>query len=475
MIKSKLTDALKTKVRQRKESIAVKRDIWIKRNSYYYKQLVRTLSFVIDKDSRVLHINCSTGYILNKLNVAMGVGIDDTEEQIKLARMNYPHLVFYNSSLDDISIEEKFDYILISHLEDVVDIKALLDSIKKNCIPKTRLITVSYNFFWEPFVKLAELLGLKFTQGLTNWLTVRDVVNFLNLSGYERLLTRRIVLLPWNIPLLSYIANRFISRLPLINGFTLTNVSIARPLMEANKEFSVSIVVPCKNEVGNIEDAVKRIPDIGSYTEIIFCDDKSTDGTSDKVREMIEKYPQKNIRLVDGPGVCKAENVWAGFDAAKCEILLIMDADLSVIPEELPYFYEAISKGYGEFINGSRMIYPMQNEAMRFLNAIGNKLFSIMFSYILDTPIKDTLCGTKAMWKDDFQRIKKLRGSWGVQDRWGDYELIYGASKIHLKIIDLPIHYANRTYGETKMTNRLANSWIMFRMCLKALLKIKFH
>jgi glycosyltransferase involved in cell wall biosynthesis len=252
-------------------------------------------------------------------------------------------------------------------------------------------------------------------------------------------------------------------------------VAVARPEPESMQNASVSIVIPCRNEEGNIQAAVERIPEFGGHIEIIFCDDKSTDGTADKVREMQRKYPEKDIKLVDGPGICKADNVWTGFDAASCDILMILDADLTVIPEELPYFYEAIVKGRGEFINGSRLVYPMHDEAMRICNIIGNKFFSLLFTYILDTPIKDTLCGTKVVRRSDFVRIKAIRGCWGVKDRWGDYELIFGAARNHLKIIDLPVHYMERTYGETKMTNRFKNGMIMLRFSIASMFGIKFH
>ena len=251
-------------------------------------------------------------------------------------------------------------------------------------------------------------------------------------------------------------------------------ITVARMNVEA-KEYSVSIVIPCRNEAGNIENAVTQIPPFGTNTEIIFGDDKSTDGTPDIVRAMMQKYPEKNIRLVDSPGICKAQNVWTCFDAAQNDILMILDADLTVVPQELPYFYEAISKGHGEFINGSRLVYPMHKSAMRLFNVLGNKFFSLFFTYILDTPIKDTLCGTKVLFRDDFQKVKALRGTWGIDDRWGDYELIFGAAKRHLKIIDLPVHYYERVYGETKMTDRFKNGAIMFKMSWAALFKIKFY
>ncbi|MGZ5243548.1 MAG: glycosyltransferase family 2 protein, partial [Bacteroidia bacterium] len=284
------------------------------------------------------------------------------------------------------------------------------------------------------------------------------------------------LLMPFNIPLLSYILNRFVARLPFFSYFTMIRLTVARPtFFPADQDFTVTIAIPCRNEAGNIEDAVKRIPQLGSHTEIIFGDDKSTDGTPDIVREMIAKYPEKDIKLVNSPGVCKAFNVWECYEHAKGDILMILDADLTVIPEELPYFYEAIAKRRGEFINGSRLVYPMHKDAMRLFNVIGNKFFSTAFTYILDTRIKDTLCGTKVMWRRDYERVKKLRGTWGIEDRWGDYELIFGAAKRHLKIIDLPVHYVDRTYGETKMTGRIKNGLIMLRMCKAALMKIKFH
>jgi glycosyltransferase involved in cell wall biosynthesis len=173
--------------------------------------------------------------------------------------------------------------------------------------------------------------------------------------------------------------------------------------------------------------------------------------------------------------MCKAENVWMGFDHAKGDILFILDADLTVLPEELPYFYDAITTGKGEFVNGSRMVYPMHGDAMKLFNVIGNKFFSITFSYILDTKIKDTLCGTKVFWRKDYEKIKKLRGSWGISDRWGDYELIFGAVKSHLKLVDLPVHYVERTYGQTKMNNRIKNGLVMLKMCWSALWKIKLY
>jgi glycosyltransferase involved in cell wall biosynthesis len=207
---------------------------------------------------------------------------------------------------------------------------------------------------------------------------------------------------------------------------------------------------------------------MGKGTEIIFCDDKSSDGTADEVRRMQALHPEKIISLADGPGVCKAENVWTGFRAARGDIVMILDADLSVMPAELPDFFRALARGRGEFINGSRLVYPIQRDAMKLTNRIGNKFFGLLFSFLLDQRIKDTLCGTKAMWRKDWIRLEKSLGKWGIRDHWGDYELLFGATKLHLAIVEVPVHYQERIHGVTKMTRVVSNGLRMLRICWHA-------
>jgi glycosyltransferase involved in cell wall biosynthesis len=337
------------------------------------------------------------------------------------------------------------------------------------------LVIYTYNHLWEPVVKLAERLGLKMPMLEQNWLSEADLRNMLDLAGFEWLHTYRVIMFPKWVPILSKFFNRFVARLPVLNNLCMINVILARPIPNPRTadRISVSVVVPCKNEQGNIEAAVRRIPNMGRHTEIIFCDDKSTDGTADEVRRMQRQYPERDIKLIEGPGICKAKNVWTGFEAAHGDVLMILDADLTVMPEELPFFFKAIIEGKGEFINGSRMVYPMQKRAMKVANMLGNKIFGIIFSYLLNQPVKDTLCGTKVLWRSDWERIKLLLDSWGTTDRWGDYELLFGAAKLHLRIVDLPVHYQERVYGETKMTKVFHNGVVMLRMSLAGFLKLK--
>jgi hypothetical protein len=475
MIETPQFEELRRSIREKNDSIAGRRERWIRHNDYYYGQITHTLRYIIPEGSKVLFLRCSTGFLLNALRPSVGVGMDDSREQVAIARKLYPHLRFLEGSPENIRLRQKFEYIVIASLEDIVDIRGVLESVKDCADRHTRILVMHYNFLWHPLVQLAEALRLKIPQHLHNWLSREDVSNLLRLSGYEPIHTKKIVLFPFYIPFLSSLLNRLLARLPLFRGLTMMRVAVARLPEARRRAYSVSVVVPCKNEAGNIEAAVERIPEMGKGTEIIFGDDKSTDGTADKIRAMMRKYRKRKIRLVNSPGINKAENVWTCFERATGEILMILDADLTVPPEELPYFYEAIAGGSGEFINGSRLVYPMQGEAMRFINIVGNKFFSMMFSYILDNRIKDTLCGTKVFWRRDYLETKKLRGTWGMRDRWGDYELIFGAAKLHRAIVDLPVHYTERTYGETKMTKRFGNGWIMLRMCIVSLRKIKFY
>ena len=308
-----------------------------------------------------------------------------------------------------------------------------------------------------------------------NWLSTRDIRNLLKLAGFEALETHRIVLLPKYLPLLSASLNRFCARLPFLSKLCMTQVVVARmvPPPVALEDLAVSVVIPCKNEKGNVEDAVRRIPPLAGRTEIIFCDDQSTDGTAEEVRRVQSCYLEKDIRLEHGPGVCKSRNVWTGFDAAKGDVLLILDADLTTIPEELPYFIDVIISGQAEFVNGSRLVYPVSQGAMNGANMLGNKFFSVAFTYLLGQRVKDTLCGTKVLWRSDWERIRPMLGSWGIEDRWGDYELLFGAAKLNLKILDLPVHYQERIYGSTKMTKVFRNGLVMLRMCWHGFLKLK--
>jgi Glycosyl transferase family 2/Methyltransferase domain len=456
--------------RELQDAIAPRRDQWIERNRYYYNCIKRMLRFIIEPSRRVLEVRCQTGGLLASLEPSFGVGVEISQKLVEVARQNYPKLNFISADPEELALGEKFDYVIFGQIFDTVDILEALNRVNAHCSQSTRIVIINYNQLWEPVLELASSMGLRSPYVEPNWVSKEDVNRFLVLSGFVPLRTHQLLLFPKYVPLISAFFNEFLAKLPGLRRLCMIQVIVARPKPVAHdeNETSVSVIVPCRNEKGNVQPAVERIPDMGKHTEIIFCDDKSTDGTADEVRRMQTLYPNRNIRLLDGPGICKAENVWTGFRSAKGDVLMILDADLSVMPEELPLFFKALVANTGEFVNGSRLVYPVPKTAMKFFNQAGNRVFGIVFSYLLKQRFKDTLCGTKALWRKDWLKIENDLGSWGIRDLWGDYELIFGASKLHLEIVEMPVHYQERTYGVTKMTRVFWNGVRMLRICHSA-------
>ena len=463
-------DQMRDVRRKHQDTVAASRDKYISSNRYFYDRLKRLLRFIVEPQSRVLDVRCETGHLLASVLPSRGVGVEISETIVACARREHPDLQFVQSDPEDFQLHEKFDYILFNHIFDTVDILRAFERVREHCTAETQLVIINYNQLWRPILGFASKIGLRSRFVEPNWVSENDIRNFLKLAGFQPVRKHRLILFPKWIPLFSWFLNDFLGRLPGLRRLCLMQVIVARPMLNSRNEedLTVSVVVPCRNEVGNVQQAVERIPDMGKHTEIIFCDDKSTDATADEVRRMQALHPNRDIRLVEGPGICKAENVWMGFRASRGDVLMILDADLTVMPEELPVFFRALANSPGSFVNGCRLVYPMRVEAMKFANMVGNKLFGLVFSFLLDQRIKDTLCGTKVLWRKDWERMQQGLGSWGIQDLWGDYELLFGASKLHLEIIEVPVHYQERIHGVTKMTRVASNGLRMLRICWHA-------
>jgi hypothetical protein len=463
-------DEVREARRAHQDAIAGRRDEWICSNSYFYHLLKRALQFIVEPHKRVLELRCETGHLLASLIPSYGVGVEISDAMVQCARSQHSDLYFVKSDPEALELNETFDYILFNHIFDTVDILRAFERLRQHCTPETQIVVINYNHLWQPILEFASKIGLRSRFVEPNWITENDIRGFLKLAGFHPVRKHRVVLFPKSIPLFSSVMNEFLARLPGLRRLCLMQVMVARPYAEPRREadVTVSVVVPCRNEVGNVQHAVKRIPEMGRHTEILFCDDQSTDGTAGEVRRMQEFYPDKDIRLVEGPGICKAENVWTGFRAARGDVLMILDADLTVMPEELPMFLRALLTSRGGFVNGSRLVYPMPHLAMKFVNMIGNKFFGLVFSFLLDQRIKDTLCGTKVLWRTDWLRMEPNLGRWGIKDLWGDYELLFGASKLHLEIVEVPVHYQERIHGVTKMTKVFSNGLRMLRICWHA-------
>lgn len=491
----------KKAIRERFEALARDRERWQHRNRYYYDDQRRYVRFLVPEGLRVLEIGCGLGDLLAALKPSRGLGIDLSEAMVHEARRRHPHLEFRVADVESLELDEPFDVIVLADvIGHLLDVETAFRRLRRCCTPRTRLIISYYNFLWEPMLKLGELMGLKMPQQHQNWLAPEDVSNLLHLADYEVVKTERRLLLPKWIPILSTVANRFLAFLPGFRSACLCHYVVARPLIargrrslsldgsgqgeggtgerdggpssDRGSELSVSIVIPCRNERGNIEPAIRRLPYFGSRQEIIFVDGHSTDGTPDEIRRVMRAFPDRDIKLLVQEGTGKGDAVRLGFAQATGDILMILDADLTVPPEDLPKFYDAIASGKGEFISGCRLVYPMEEQAMRTLNLFGNKFFSLAFSWLLNQRIKDTLCGTKVLFREDYLRLAANRAYFGEFDPFGDFDLLFGASKLNLKIVEVPIRYRDRTYGTTNI-RRFAHGWLLLKMTVFGFLRLK--
>jgi glycosyltransferase involved in cell wall biosynthesis len=306
-----------------------------------------------------------------------------------------------------------------------------------------------------------------------NVLSPADVRSLVQLVDIEPIKNEVRLLLPVSVFGLGRLVNRFVAPLPLIRQLCIRHYTVCRSLRHVGDQAnSVTIVIPARNERGNIEPAIKRMPLLGDDLEIIFIEGHSSDGTWEEIERVVAAYPHLRIKALRQPGKGKADAVFAGFDAAGGDILIILDSDLTLPPEQLPKFWQAIRSGKGEFVNGTRLVYPMEDEAMRFLNLIANRIFSLLFTWLLSQRFTDTLCGTKALRRSDYQRLRAGRSYFGNFDPFGDFDLILGASKLGLKVVEVPIQYASRTYGKTQISRFRHGFWLL-RMVWFAFLRIK--
>jgi SAM-dependent methyltransferase len=430
----------------------------------YYRNL-------IPAGASVLEIGCGAGNLLELLPNRDVVGIDLSENQVAAARARLPHGKFHVMAGENLELGRKFDFVILSEtLNFAADVQKVLENVHSVSRGRTRLILNFHSSLWRPFLGLGTALGLRAAHPPCNWLSATDMRNMLSLAGWDVIKQQSRLLMTFPCLGLEEIVNRFFA--PLLTQLALTVFQIARPAQQVHGQKTVSVVIPARNEAGNIEEAVRRMPHLGKHTEIIFIEGNSTDQTWTEIERVKTQYPDLDIKTMRQTGKGKGNAVREAFDAASGEVLMILDADLTVPPEELGKFYDVLVCGRADFANGVRLVYPMEDKAMRFCNLCANKFFGLAFSWALGQPIKDTLCGTKVLFKTDYERIAANRAHFGDFDPFGDFDLIFGANHLHLKIGDIPIRYRDRTYGETNI-QRWRHGLLLLRMLLLAIAKIK--
>lgn len=352
--------------------------------------------------------------------------------------------------------------ILDNVIGDIQDLQEYFENLAKEVSSDTKVLISYHNHVWEPILNFASILGLRKKVGQQNWITKDDLKNILEISGFEIVSHQK----------------RF---------FGITAITVAHPVnhqsLTINHHHSVSIIIPARNEEGNIEKIIPSIPKFGSWQEIIFVEGNSTDHTwsaISKLKFLISKQTpiskksnfKQIIKAFKQTGKGKADAVRLGFEKAKGEIIMIYDADRTVPASDLPKFYNVLAKGFGEFANGSRLVYPMEAQAMQGLNKIGNEFFSSVFTWIFGQHFKDTLCGTKAIFRRDYLKMKKDYLRYLEIDPFGDFALIFSAIKHNLKVVEIPVRYKEREYGTTNI-RRFYHGLLLFKLAWIALKEFK--
>ena len=453
---------------------------------YYYRRLERLIRFHVPEGSRVIDIGCGVGDLLAALKPSRGLGVDFSGEMIRTARERHGDeetLEFSVADAGELELDERFDFVLLSNVVgDLVDVQRVLSRVPALCHERTRVIVTHFNYLWSPLVKLAERFGLKPRQREQNWLELYDLENLFELAGLETIQSGRDMLVPVEIPLVTDLVNDTLGTLPGLSRFSVNEYVMGRAPQRPTRDraatdHAVSVIVACKDERGNIEELVRTVPRMGRGTELIFVDGHSADGTVEEIERCIAAREQLNpdlddVRVLVQPGKGKGDAVRAGFADARGQVLMILDADITVRPEDLPKFYDALVGDRGEFINGSRLVYPMEDQAMRFLNMLGNHFFGRVFTWLLDQRLTDTLCGTKVLYKSDYEAIERGRAFFGDFDPFGDFDLLFGAAKLGLRIREVPIRYRNREYGDIKI-DRFRHGLLLLEMSALAFRRFK--
>ena len=469
----------KAAVLDHSERAAPQREFFRQRAAFFHEEDLRYLKFLIPEGLRILEIGCATGSVLAALRPSFGLGVDISPAMIAEAKRLHPGLEFTVGDIEDpdfvATLPGPFDVILmVDTIGSLEDCQLTLAGLHRHCTRTTRLVVGYYSHLWEPVLKLAELVGWRAPQLPKNVLSPSDLGALADLADFQVIKSESRLLSPLRMFGVGRFINRFVSMLPLVRLLSLRNYMVCRSLPRSSAEpvKSVSVIIPVRNERGNVESAILNLPKFCDDMEVIFVEGHSKDGTFEEAQRVVGLHPDRDIKLIRQSGKGKADAVFAGFDMARGDVVMILDGDLTVPPDQLPKFWQAIASGKGEFINGSRLIYPMEGEAMQFLNLIANKLFSLAFTWLLNQRLTDTLCGTKVLRRADYQRLKQGRAYFGDFDPFGDFDLIFGAAKLNLRFVEVPIRYASRSYGTTNIS-RFSHGLMLLRMVVYAFFRIK--
>jgi len=456
-------------------------NIWRKRYKYFHSLDARYLRFLVGDRARVLELGCGTGQLLNEVGSDESVGVDKDALVVDQAKDLHPHLSFIVGEVEDVDFlmglkaYGKFDVILLDNtLGYVTDIQKFLRSLHCLLTSSGRVISAYHSPIWEPMLKFGERRNWKKRTPALSSLNTEDIENLCELEEFEIVKREWRILSPLRLGGLGSLVNGIFGPLPGIRRLSVRHYVVARS--KKTEPFpidkGISVVVPCKNEQGNIQNLVSRIPEMGCPIEVIFVEGGSKDHTWEEILSVQESVNSIKVTALRQPGSGKADAVRHGFANARGDIFVILDADLTVRPEDLEKFVELLVSGKAEYINGTRRVYRMDSGAMQVLNRVANLLFARVFSYLINQRLTDTLCGTKAIHAINYARIQSKVNEFNALDPFGDFDLILGAARLNLRIMEVPIRYESRKYGTTQIS-RFSDSVPLFRIVWRAYVSLK--
>lgn len=388
---------------------------------------------------------------------------------------NYSEKLYFDTSSDIDSqienIEKKFDVIVVTDvLEIYSDIYLFLEKLNNLLEDNGKLILSSVNTRWGNLLKIAELLGLKSKTNNFSYIHLNKIEKISNGAGYDLIETITRQFIPFKFLYLGNIINKILELLLFYFKFGVKTYIVLRKISIREKSLSKTIIIPAKNEEGNLEELVSRIPKFENC-EIIFSIGESSDRTLEVSKKIIDKNSDFNIKLIEQSKNGKANAVWEAIALSSGDVLAILDSDLSVDPETLKDFFKIIESNSADFVNGTRLVYEMEKGSMRIINKLGNRVFQYLIGKIINEDLTDSLCGTKVFKKDLIKKIFWWQDNFNLKDPFGDFDLIFAASYTGQKILEYPIHYRTRKYGTTqisrfrdgfKLVKYLSKSFIVF-------------
>lgn len=453
------------------ESPAARKLAWFRtRYRFYHERKREYVRFIIPPGESVLVLGCEDGELLAALQPSRGVGIDASSAYRDLARERFPEHEYLESLAAISSTRQTFEYVVIDDIAgESDDLFSLLQGIARLCTPTSRLVIVQHNYLWGPVFRLAEWLGIKRRERDQFWLSIGDLRVFLDGAGFETINVTPKMFCPVRLLGLGPAINWVAGLVPFVHRLASMEILIARRVLHDRhpERKTASIILTVRDELGNIEPMVRQIPDVGAGTEIIFVEGHSTDGTRAEVERVAKQYPGKNVRLLVQDGIGQGDAIHKGFSEASGDVIILLEADQTSPAEDVLKAFDIVAGGRADYVNGSRFIYPRGKGAMPLRKILGNWMFAIWFTWFLGQRTSDVLCGLKAIDRRQFQRLSKNWGSLGLFDPFGDFELIFGAARLGLKICEVPTRYTVRQYGEPK-SRFLKHGWMLTRMALRA-------